>query len=120
MDGQDLRDWLAARVAAAAGVAVEAVAPDEPFSSYGLDSAKLITLSGDLELALGRPVDPTALFEHPTVAALAAWLDGTRAERWAGQPGRASEGAGAGALAIVGIACRMPGAPDAERFWRLL
>jgi acyl carrier protein len=46
------------------------------FESFGLDSAATVGLVIELEEWLGRPVDPTVVFEHPTIAALAGHLAG--------------------------------------------
>lgn len=46
------------------------------FESFGLDSAATVGLVVELEEWLGRPVDPTVVFEHPTIAALAGHLAG--------------------------------------------
>ena len=55
------------------------VDPDEvdvtlPFEQYGLDSAEAVELSGDLEDWLGRNLNPTLLYNYPTVEALAKRL----------------------------------------------
>ena len=81
-------------------------------------------------------VSNTAVFDYPNVAALAAFLAGELAG--AIESGKAAPGAEAPApaavaprrkraatagedpIAIVGMACRFPGAPDLASFWRLL
>ncbi|MEL6606584.1 MAG: acyl carrier protein, partial [Cyanobacteria bacterium J06614_10] len=40
----------------------------------GLDSSAAIGLTGDLEDWLGQSVDPTLLYDYPTVDALVAYL----------------------------------------------
>jgi acyl transferase domain-containing protein/short-subunit dehydrogenase/acyl carrier protein len=122
MDAAHLRDWLSARVMAVTGAG--AVATDQPFSALGLDSAKITALTAELEELLGRKIDPGQAFEHPTIDRLAAALTGSGATEqspvltgattgWAGQGPAAP-------VAVVGLACRFPGAPDADAFWELL
>jgi phthiocerol/phenolphthiocerol synthesis type-I polyketide synthase E len=73
---------------------------------------------------LGRPVPITALYAHPTVAGLAAYLAGE--EPAAGSVGSAGSVGAAelddrdedGLVAIVGVAARVPGAPDVDTLWR--
>ena len=53
--------------------------PDEvnvtiPFDRYGLDSSVAVGLTGDLEEWLGRKLDPTLLYDYPTIEALAQHL----------------------------------------------
>jgi acyl transferase domain-containing protein/acyl carrier protein/NAD(P)-dependent dehydrogenase (short-subunit alcohol dehydrogenase family) len=121
MDQQRLREWLLAHVAAAAGLPAGQIRTDQPFSDLGLDSVRLAALAGDLEEALGRTVDPTVLFEHPTIEELAAAVAAQPASRSrAAAPRRPPAGPGGEPVAIVGMACRFPGAPDLEGLWRLL
>ncbi len=53
--------------------------PDEidlaiPFDSYGLDSALAVGMTGDLEDWLGKEIDPTLLYDYPTIEVLARYL----------------------------------------------
>jgi thioester reductase-like protein len=49
---------------------------DVPFRELGLDSAGAIGLSGRIAEALGRPLPPGLLFDHPTLGTLVAHLIG--------------------------------------------
>jgi acyl carrier protein len=49
------------------------------FVELGLDSLGGIRLIGQLETHLGREVDPTSILDCPTIAALAAHLEGAGA-----------------------------------------
>lgn len=49
---------------------------DVPFRELGLDSAGAMGLSGRIAEALGRPLPPGLLFDHPTLGALVAHLIG--------------------------------------------
>jgi acyl carrier protein len=55
------------------------VEPDEidvtiPFDCYGLDSAVAVGMTGDLEDWLGQKLDPTLLYDYPTVESFAHHL----------------------------------------------
>jgi len=117
----ELAAWLAGQVADRAGIAVTDVAPDEPFALYGLDSAALAAMTADLSSRLGQQVPVTAVFEYPTVGQLARALAGGLAAAGAGSPPpRLAGEAGAEPVAIVGLACRFPGAPGKDEYLRLL
>ncbi|MFF2751470.1 type I polyketide synthase [Kitasatospora sp. NPDC058048] len=136
-------DWLTERIAGLRRLTPREVPQDAPFGSFGLDSAGLAGLAADLRAWLGAPVDAKDLYNHPTVAALAAALTGDRTEATAGtvetektdrtgktertdRTDRTERAGSAGAaddreaIAVVGMACRMPGAQDVEAFWQLL
>ena len=59
---------------AALGLEPEAVDPDRPFHSFGLDSLELVELTADIEDAFEHPMETLALFGHPSVEALARYL----------------------------------------------
>jgi len=65
-----LQEWLAGRVATYVQRTPEEIKTDVPLSEYGLDSVYALTLSGDIEDHLGLSLDPTVMWDHPTIAAL--------------------------------------------------
>ncbi|MFJ6381758.1 type I polyketide synthase [Kitasatospora sp. NPDC092039] len=118
-------EWLTERIAGLRRVTPREVPQDAPFGSFGLDSAGLAGLAGDLRAWLGAPVDTKDLYNHPTIAALATALaggDDARPDRAAqlpqAEPAEAADSREP--IAVVGMACRLPGAEDVEAFWRLL
>lgn len=66
-----------------------------------------------IEEATGRTVSAVDLFRFPSVAALARHLSGETAAT----PQTRRRGAGTDAIAIIGMAFRLPGASDRETFW---
>ncbi len=92
----------------------------EPFSSYGVSSVVAATIAGELADRLGRTVDPLALFEHPCVAALVNHLAMPRARSAGHAPTQSAPQSAREPIAIVGMACRMPGAPTKDLFWQEL
>lgn len=92
----------------------------QPFSSYGVSSVAAATIAGELAARLGRPVDPLALFEHPGVAALVNHLTKPPARPAGHGPTRSAQRSTHEPIAIVGMACRMPGAPAKDLFWQRL
>ncbi|WIN00593.1 SDR family NAD(P)-dependent oxidoreductase [Actinoplanes oblitus] len=110
------------------------IRPDMGFADLGLDSINAVDLAERLTARLGRAVEVTALFDHPSVAELAAYLTGggrpaAPAPPVRPAPAEAPEPAApAGArpplggepIAIVGMACRFPRADSTGQLWELL
>jgi acyl transferase domain-containing protein/acyl carrier protein len=114
----EIRDWLLTEVAARVGIEPRRIDPAERFSRYGLDSMKAAGVTAALAAYLGRTLPRTLLWDHPSIDGVvrhltAAPAPAPPADR---RPGpRADE-----PIAIVGLACRFPEAPDAAAYWRLL
>jgi myxalamid-type polyketide synthase MxaE and MxaD len=94
----------------------ESIQRNVTFSEYGTTSIQLVALVRMLEKETGRELPPTLAWEFPTVAELTEKI--VRKEQAQGTD-RESLAAEAGELAIVGMSCRFPGAPDLESFWSL-
>ncbi|MBX9399318.1 SDR family NAD(P)-dependent oxidoreductase [Streptomyces sp. TRM72054] len=116
-----LRAWLASAVAEAAGIDPLAVDPDHPIAEFGLGSRQLMALAAELGTRTGRSVEPSLIFNHPTITELAeAILDdqstSTTDLSSTNTPARADDD-----VAIISMACRFPGgADDPEALWGLL
>jgi acyl carrier protein len=67
---ETLRPWLAARVAVYVQRPVHEIQPHIPLPEYGLTSVYALTLTGDIEDHLGLVIDPTVMWDHPTIDAL--------------------------------------------------
>ncbi|MEV0727363.1 SDR family NAD(P)-dependent oxidoreductase [Polymorphospora sp. NPDC050346] len=114
----EFRNWLVGRIAALAGRPAGDVDPTDTFTANGLDSVRLARLAEEAGREWGGTVDPVVLFENPTVDAVVDHLTRPpRPDRGAAAPAVAPDG---GPVAVVGLACRMPGAADAAAFWDLL
>lgn len=112
-----LEDRLRAELGELLGLDPATIDPRERFHRYGLDSAGAARLVARLATVLHRPLPATALWDHPTLERLGRFLAGqaTGSARAPRLPMDAGD-----AVAIVGLACRLPGADDPEAFWRLL
>jgi acyl carrier protein len=71
---EEIRGWLQERVSRRLGVKPAQVPTGEPTTRLGVDSTEAVVISGELQEWLGRRVAPTALWDHPTIDALAEHL----------------------------------------------
>ncbi len=123
----------------------DAIPADTAFLDLGFDSLRAVDFKTVLEARLGTPLRSTVLYDCPTVGSLVEFLlgeDDTAAAPTGGVRGetapsldphemsreallaallaaRAELDRQHAPIAIVGMACRFPGAPDLETFWRL-
>ena len=115
---ESLCAWIIASVAERTGAAESVLDPSERFRRLGLDSAGATAMLAELGTKLGRALVPTLAWQFPTPLALARYL--------AGEEGPAAvaplvlRSTPDEPIAIVGLACRLPGAADPEAYWRLL
>lgn len=125
----ELRNALVQLVSDISGIPPEQLDDDRPLAEYGLTSRDAVGLTGELEKMLDRSLSATLLWEHPTIGQLVATLtkadqaDAAQSERQPRAPDEAATTARTddGAIAVVGIGCRLPGnvhGPDA--FWEQL
>src|SRR5918992_1289858 len=113
-----MRDFVAGWIAARTGVDEVDIHDDAPFAAYGLTSVDLAALAADTGGFIGRTVPIAALFEHPSLGAFTQFLAAGAPESAPARP--VVSAVWHEPLAIVGVACRVPGASDPEAFWRLL
>ncbi len=141
--------WVTEVLARTLRVPAEELADTASLADLGLDSLLLAELVKELEGVLGEPVDPVLVQENPTPAGLAAALaerspaavrqlssGGDPGPRAATSPGASAESTAptpltAGApcaaaptgpvpVAVIGMACRFPGAAGTDAYWRNL
>ncbi len=120
---QAVETWLTNRISQRVQIAPAEIGRDEPLASYGLNSLQVIEMSTELEAWLGHPVMPTIVYDFPTIAALAQQLVVGESQAVGsealGQVRRQNGNLGE-AIALIGMGCRFPGAPNIHAFWQLL
>jgi acyl transferase domain-containing protein len=125
------------------------LAEDKPFGELGVTSIMLPALVKHIEAWLGEKFNPLAIIEHPTISRLSAYLiahyasqdtmqspaapvpqmaamrhvpDHHTAEvkQIEAQPATRGGQTDAAGVAVIGIACHFPEAPDKHQFWNNL
>ncbi len=137
------RSWLVELFAQELKMAPGQLKTDASFQDYGMDSILLAQAWRRINRKLGVRLDPSAVFEYPTLDALAAWLVRTQADSLAAAESKKStspETTGVteavptpsfrsptnngeerpADIAVVGASCRFPGANNLDAYWRLL
>ncbi|WP_461011644.1 SDR family NAD(P)-dependent oxidoreductase, partial [Streptomyces capparidis] len=124
-----VQDLVRERTAAVLGhSSAAAIGDDQPFRELGYDSLTAVELRNQLGAAVGLRLPPTLIFDHPTPAAVAAYLraellgtpDTTTPDTDA-RPGPRPLPPDDEPIAIVGMACRYPGGvASPEDLWRLV
>ncbi|MEU3351876.1 SDR family NAD(P)-dependent oxidoreductase [Streptomyces sp. NPDC037389] len=91
------------------------------FRELGFDSLTAVELRNRLTTATGLRLTATLIFDYPTPAALASQLMAELAGEDAGDPIVTASAVSDDPIAIVGMACRMPGGVRSpEDLWRML
>jgi len=111
----EFQGWLLEQLATRTKVPARMLDVRTPFAHFGLDSKEAVAMSGALEKRIGRRLSPTLLYEFPTVEKLAAHLSGTSP-----LPEPVPSAPREEPIAIIGMGCRFPEAPDPKALWRLL
>ncbi|WP_193195495.1 acyl carrier protein [Nostoc sp. MG11] len=70
----EIQAWIVSYVANLLEVDSDEIDVTIPFDRYGLDSSAAVGLTGDLEDWLGQEIDPTLMYDYPTVQALVQHL----------------------------------------------
>ncbi|ACK71147.1 phosphopantetheine-binding [Gloeothece citriformis PCC 7424] len=73
-EASEIESWLISYLSTHLNLDPEEIDETIPFERYGLDSESAIVLSGDLQQWLQCDLDPTLLFDYPTIQALAHYL----------------------------------------------
>ncbi|MGW4490365.1 SDR family NAD(P)-dependent oxidoreductase, partial [Amycolatopsis sp. NPDC004368] len=100
------------------------IGADRNFQGLGFDSLSAVELRTRLSAELGIRLSPTLIFDHPTPTALARFLQaetfGQEVETHPG-PDDVPEPVADDPIAIVGMACRLPGGiASPDQLWELV
>jgi acyl carrier protein len=73
--------WLTARLASYLEVSAATIEPMVPLAEMGVDSVRALSLVGDVEAHFDIDVDPTLIFDYPTLAHIAEYINTAVMER---------------------------------------
>ncbi|MFE7029801.1 aminotransferase class I/II-fold pyridoxal phosphate-dependent enzyme [Streptomyces sp. NPDC057621] len=141
-DADAVEAWLVGEVATRLGLSAASVDVTRPLASLGLDSKQAVAILAELGARTGRAMSTGTAFEHPTIRAVATHVGaphvgaapratgtaGTTGTTAAPPPPRSQplrrparqQDTGYEPVAVIGMGCRFPGAPDPDSYWRLL
>ncbi len=111
--------WLANQIAEMQQIPLKSIDLEQPLAVYGLSSIKAVSISAKLSEWLGRSLEPTIVYDYPTIQGLANHL-GLANPTSKALPMVAYQQTKNEAIAIVGKGCRFPQADCPEAFWSLL
>jgi len=136
---EEIEAWLVTQVSRLLGVKPQRLDVEQSLARYSLDSIIAIELTDELERWLQRKVPETLFWDQPSIREIARYLCGELAPEEIEEiavteklpvlsllptslpePEARRQSAGGEPIAIIGLSCRVPGANDAESFWRLL
>ena len=110
-----LTQLMVNRLSQFCGVPGDQIDPTASFHSLGIDSKNQAALAGELEEHLGVTISLDRLFDYPSINALAAYLAQEQ------KTIQRSHDDSSDAIAIIGMACRLPGHVDSpEALWALM
>ncbi|MBH8561392.1 acyl carrier protein [Nostoc sp. CENA67] len=69
-----IKEWLVQYLSELLEISADKIDAKNTFERYGLDSSAAMVLTGDLGDWLGKELDPTLVYDYPTIAALAEHL----------------------------------------------
>ncbi|NSL86228.1 SDR family NAD(P)-dependent oxidoreductase [Chitinophaga sp. Mgbs1] len=138
-----ITQWLLELFSRELKIPVSKLDTDTVFQDYGVDSILLAQLLRRINQEIPAPLDPSLLYEYPTLSSLSGWLvthHGAALAHLAGEhtpedtilppaavtapvatvrrqqpPARPS-----GDIAVVGMSCRFAGADNLDAYWDLL
>lgn len=70
----EIQSWIINHVAELLEVEPDGIDIMIPFDRYGLDSVAAYEITGDLETWLDRELDPTLMYNYPTIESLSQHL----------------------------------------------
>ncbi|CRM45470.1 acyl carrier protein [Pseudomonas fluorescens] len=74
LEREVIEEFLLESLADLLEVPATELATDVAFDRYGIDSASVVELTAKLQTLVGRKLDATLLYDHPTIETLSTYL----------------------------------------------
>ncbi len=74
MSKEEIQTWLVEYVNRETGTDKAKIELDVAFDRYGMDSSAAVGMTGDLEDWLSLELEPTIVYDYPTIAELSEYL----------------------------------------------
>jgi len=71
-----VQTWMVDYLSKLLQISADEIDVSAPFERFGLDSASVVGMTGDLSDAFGIEVDPTLAYDYPTIEKFAQHLAG--------------------------------------------
>jgi acyl carrier protein len=81
MSNNNYTSWLQTELANLLNQSPQAISTDTVFFELGLDSVTAVRLSGIIASALDAEIEPTLLFDYPTLRILCTYLEDKYGDR---------------------------------------
>ncbi|MBI1248547.1 acyl carrier protein [bacterium] len=75
---EEIQDWIIDYLAKELDTSPNSIDPSATFDSFALDSATAIGMTGDMENWLGKRIDPTIVYDYPTIEEFSNYLAGQK------------------------------------------
>ncbi|XLS29490.1 non-ribosomal peptide synthase/polyketide synthase [Flavobacteriaceae bacterium M23B6Z8] len=114
LDLNETEKWLMEILSNELQIEKNKINAHKSFAEMGITSLQGIRLSGFISDYVGREITPATLYSYSNIRGLATYLSGAQKERLDFSQFERIENE---PIAIIGMACRFPGASDIESFW---
>ncbi|HMR40460.1 MAG TPA: SDR family NAD(P)-dependent oxidoreductase [Ignavibacteria bacterium] len=118
----DLKNWLINKASELLKIRPEDLDMNESFASYGMDSLRAVQLSGYLSMLLKKQIPSAVVYNYPSVNLLLRHLENKTAtnENIEKPDIKKANDIANEPIAVIGMACRFPGAENINEFSELL
>jgi acyl carrier protein len=76
MPPDQIQEWMIEYLARELKLSRSAIDVDAPFETFAMDSAAAVAMTGELEDWLRCRIDPTTVYDYPTIAQMSRYLAG--------------------------------------------
>ena len=115
----EIEAWLSNKIAELLQISPEEIELKQPLAIYGLNSAKAVSIAAQLEEWFGIPINPTIVYDYPSIQALANYF-GKAKTAMEFSTFVSNSYTDTRSIAIIGKGCRFPKANNPQDFWSLL